>query len=160
MVIDLAAMALLAGVVVITILGVLDRFVLGLGLAWTEELARFLLVWTSFIAAAVATRHGAHFRVDFLSRRLGRKGTQAIALVCLAISLAICGYGLRLAIFFNSQSSPALGLPMSVVYASAPVSFALISFYLARGLLGRGAAAPEVPTGAEEASPPRQEPTP
>lgn len=138
MILDVAAMALLTGVVAVTVVGVLDRFLLGFGLAWTEELARFLLVWTSFVAAAVATRHGHHFKVEFISRRFGKAGAQAIALLCLLISLAVCWYGLRLTIFFNSQTSPALGLPMSVVYASVPVSFAMISFYLARTLLRGG----------------------
>lgn len=135
MILDLSAMALLIGVVIVTVIGVLDRFVLGFGLAWTEELARFLLVWTSFAAAAVATRHGSHFKVEFISRRFGRIGAQAIALLCLTVSLAVWWYGLQLTIFFHGQTSPALGLPMSVVYASVPVSFTLISFYLARTLL-------------------------
>lgn len=135
MLVDLGAIGLLIAVITVTFLGVLDRFLLGFGLTWTEELARFLLVWTSLLSAAAAARHGSHFKVDFLSRRFGKIGVQAIALLCLAISLAVCFYGVQLTLFFNAQTSPALGLPMSLVYASVPVSFALIAFYLLRGLL-------------------------
>ncbi|MEX2631255.1 MAG: TRAP transporter small permease [Tistlia sp.] len=135
MIIDWAAMGLLVGLIVVTVIGVLDRFLLNLGLTWTEELARFLLVWTSFIAAVVAARHRQHFKVELLSRRFGRYGTQAIALLCLLASVTVCFYGVRLTLFFDSQTSPALGVPMSAVYASVPVSFALISFYLLRDLV-------------------------
>lgn len=134
MVIDAAAMCLLIGVVIVTVLGVLDRFILGIGLTWTEETARFLLIWASLISAVVATRHGLHFKVELFSRRLGPLGMQAIALLCVLISLTVCIYGVRLTLFFHGQTSPALGLPMSLVYASVPVSFALICLYLLRDL--------------------------
>ena len=66
-----------------TLIGVADRFVLGIGLSWTEELSRFLLVWASLLAAAVATKRRSHFRVAFVIERLSRAGKIGVNLACI-----------------------------------------------------------------------------
>ena len=121
-------MVLLVGVVV---LGVLDRFILGLGLTWTEELARFLLVWLSMVAAIVAMRRSAHFRIEILTAKLGPGYLKGVALICILICLVIAWSGLQLALKFHTQISPALGLPMSAVYAAIPVAFLGMAISLA-----------------------------
>jgi TRAP-type transport system small permease protein len=125
---------LLAVIVVTTLVGVADRFVLGLGLPWPEELSRFLLVWTSLLAAAVAAKQRKHFQVTILLQRLGRLGETVVSLLCLAGLLLILGYGVQLVRVFHGQRAPALGIPMSVVYAAVPVSAALIAWYVGRDL--------------------------
>jgi TRAP-type C4-dicarboxylate transport system permease small subunit len=141
----------LAVMVVTTLIGVLDRFVFGSGLPWPEEVARFMLIWTSLISAAVAAKHGGHYRLSFVYDRFGRYGTAAIDLACIAALLVVCWQGILLVRIFNNQISPALGLPMSYVYAAVPVSAALISWYLLRNLVVRwrspGAAVRAVGTG-------------
>ncbi|MBI2000495.1 MAG: TRAP transporter small permease [candidate division NC10 bacterium] len=120
-----------------TVTGVLDRFVLGVGLAWPEEVSRFLLIWVSLLAAAIAVRERKHFVVDVVGSlwggpRLAARLDAVIRLVCFLFLLGVVGYGLQLSIVFHPQRSPALGLPMSVVYAAVPVSGALMLGYLAR----------------------------
>jgi TRAP-type C4-dicarboxylate transport system permease small subunit len=51
--------------------------------------------------------------------------------------LAVVGYGVQFAWLFRVQTSPALGIAMSWVYAAAPVSAALIAGYLVRDLIVR-----------------------
>lgn len=133
------AIGLLAVMCGTTLLGVADRFLLGLGLPWTEELARFLLIWTSLLAAVVAAKRRAHFRVTLLLDRLGRPGAVLVDVLCLLVLTVVLGYGVQLVWVFHGQKAPALGIPMSLVYAAVPVSALLIVGYVVRDLAKGGA---------------------
>jgi TRAP-type C4-dicarboxylate transport system permease small subunit len=137
MIVEGIALCGLAVMVLATLIGVLDRFIVGAGLPWPEELARFLLIWTSLLSAAVATRRGQHYRLSFLYEKLGRSGATAIDIVCISTLGVVFWQGIRLVRIFNNQISPALSLPMSYVYAAVPVSAALISWYLLQGMITR-----------------------
>lgn len=128
---------LLGAMVISTLIGVVDRFFIGSGLPWPEELARFLLVWTSLLAAAIAAKHHQHFRLSVLSDRLGRIWATLVDLACIGALGLVIWQGIRLAEIFHMQRSPALDLPMSVVYASVPVSAALIAYFIARESIAR-----------------------
>jgi TRAP-type C4-dicarboxylate transport system permease small subunit len=134
---EVVTLASLAVMFVSILIGVIDRFVLGIGLPWPEELARFLLVWGSLLSAAIAAKRGAHFQLTLVVRRFGAAGAIAVDVVSIAALLLVVAYGVQFAWLFRGQASPALGLPMSAVYAAAPVSAALIVGYLVRDVLAR-----------------------
>jgi TRAP-type C4-dicarboxylate transport system permease small subunit len=133
-----ATIALLVVMLGSTLIGVADRFVLEIGLPWTEELSRFLLVWASLLAAAVATKRRRHFRIELAQRRLGAPGEAVITVLCVAALAVAIWYGIHIARLFHAQTAPALGIPMSWVYAAVPVSGGLMIFYLLRDLFRRG----------------------
>jgi TRAP-type C4-dicarboxylate transport system permease small subunit len=94
--------------------------------SWTEEVARFLLIWITFLGAALAFQQGRHIAVTLLRDSLpplaGRILSGAAVLVVLAflISLAKIGWG-----YMNLQSfqkSPSLRLSMTYIYAVMPLS--------------------------------------
>lgn len=58
---------------VIGILQVIFRYFLELPLSWSEELIRYLFVWTTFLGAGVATAQGLHIEIDVLSFALDKK---------------------------------------------------------------------------------------
>jgi len=119
------------------LVGVIDRFILGFGLPWPEELARFLLIWGSLLAAAVAAKRSQHFQLTFVLRKLGTAGAMIIDVVSIVALAIVVVYGVQFAWVFRGQTSPALGLAMTWVYAAAPVSAALVIGYLARDLVVR-----------------------
>jgi TRAP-type C4-dicarboxylate transport system permease small subunit len=127
----------LFAMVVSTLIGVADRFVVGSGLPWPEELARFLLIWTSLLSAAVAAKHQAHFRLTFFYERLGAIGALIIDGITVGSLLFVAWQGILLVEIFHFQTSPALGIPMSFVYAAVPASTMLMSFYIFRNMLAR-----------------------
>jgi TRAP-type C4-dicarboxylate transport system permease small subunit len=127
----------LFAMLVSTLVGVADRFVIGSGLPWPEELARFLLIWTSLLAAAVAAKHQAHFRLTFVYERLGPIWAFIIDGITIGSLLFVAWQGIRLVEIFHFQTSPALGLPMSFVYAAVPASTILMSLYIFRNMLMR-----------------------
>lgn len=103
-------------------------------LSWSEELSRYLLVWSSFIGASVAFKKGAHiavtFAVDMLPGTM-QKIVQSLSCVLMAIFFGITIY---YSIFlFNVQVyqvSPAMGLKMRYIYMIIPIAFSVMSIHL------------------------------
>lgn len=102
------------------------RYVLNASLFWSEELARYLLVWLTFLGASVAYRSGSHPGIDVLVNRLpsGFRRLAALAVhgVSIALFCVMTVFGLKFAWFVRLQISPALGLPKWVMLGIVPVS--------------------------------------
>ena len=99
--------------------------------SWTEEVARFLLIWITFLGAALAFQQGRHIAVTLLHDSLpplaGRIMSGAAVLVVLAflISLTKIGWG-----YMNLQSfqkSPSMRLSMTYVYAVMPLAAVIMA---------------------------------
>src|SRR6266513_3210091 len=83
-----AAIAMcLAAMVVLVFSNVVLRYVFNSGIAISEELSRWLLVWLTFLGAIVALRQHAHLGVDTLVRALPAAGKRVcfIASYCLML---------------------------------------------------------------------------
>jgi TRAP-type transport system small permease protein len=113
--------------------------------SWTEEVARFLLIWITFLGAALAWQQGRHLAVDLLRTRLPdgprRIVTGAAIIVSIVFMVALTVIGIRYMNVQSFQKSPSLRLPMSYVYAVMPIAAALMAVLsvidLARLLAGR-----------------------
>ncbi|WP_076420049.1 TRAP transporter small permease [Colwellia sp. UCD-KL20] len=105
-------------------------------LSWTEELARYCLIWLVFIGTSLAVIHQQHINIDVISKRLNESEKKVLAVIAQAIffafSLVILFYSTQMVIdlYRLDQHSPALGLPMWIVYLACPVGFALTAFRL------------------------------
>jgi C4-dicarboxylate transporter DctQ subunit len=109
------------------------RYGAGLGLYWGEELVVYSVVWTAFIAAGAAIRSGEHLSVEFV--KLLAKGRAARPVACIidalcaaaGVALLILGLKLVIAVRTFGQLSPAMQIPMWIVYLAIPISGALIT---------------------------------
>lgn len=80
--------ALLAAVVAITIANVVTRY-LGFGtFTWTDESARRILVWMTFVGGALAVAKASHLRIDSLVTEATGRMARVLPLVVGAISVA------------------------------------------------------------------------
>ena len=108
------------------ILQVFCRYVLNHSLFWSEELARYLLVWLTFTGATVAYHRSMHPGVDFIFRRLERKNRDRVRrlvhLVSVIFFVVMVWYGCTFAYFIRVQTTPALSLPKWLVFAIIPIS--------------------------------------
>lgn len=112
---------------------VLSRYLLAEPSVWTEELARFLLIWVGILGSVYAYHTQSHLSVDLWSPRLTALGkkrliiVQGIVVVAFALSAMVFG-GLRLVwiTYTLQQMSPALGMPMAAVYAVVPLGGGMI----------------------------------
>lgn len=133
---ELALILLMAVMVLDVLWQVATRFLFGDPSVWTEELARFILIWLGTLGAAYGVAKGFHLEMDYLLNKLkgtARKNADRIILGIIALvgALVFLAGGLRLVWLTAqlSQTSPALGLPMSGVYAALPLSGVLIVFF-------------------------------
>lgn len=115
---------------------VLTRFVLPQPSSFTEEVARFLLIWVSLIGAAYAYRLGSHLGFDLLVKKLSKKEAVFFYRLCcvlvaiFAISVLIIGGGNLVNITWSlGQFSPVLNVPMAFIYSVVPFSGFIFLFY-------------------------------
>lgn len=123
-----------AAMVAIVVAGTFWRYVLGDPLLWTEEAARYLMIWIALIGASVCIRHGEHVRVEMLVRLLPgvlRKAVDVVVALLILVFLAVLVWiGGGMAVEAMRQVSPALGVPMAVPLAVIPLSGALMALQL------------------------------
>ncbi|TWT05206.1 TRAP transporter small permease [Planococcus sp. CPCC 101016] len=117
---------LMALLVTVVFLQVIFRFILNSPLAWTEELARYSLIWLTFLGAAYAMSLKAHIGMEFFVNLFGvsiRKILYIIAtFASLIFFLLMVIEGYDLAMQGMSQTSPVLRIPMGMIYMIIPVS--------------------------------------
>lgn len=115
---------------------VVSRYVLRSPSSFTDELARYLLIWLGLFGAAYASGQGHHLSIDLLASRLTahrRRQVNVVIYCCVilfAASVMVVG-GLRLVYltFALNQTSAALDLPLGVVYSALPLSGLLVVIY-------------------------------
>ena len=107
-------------------LQVLFRYGFNQSLFWSEELARYLLVWLSFLGASVAYRRKAHPGIDVLQKKMPDSLRKYAKILVLLVSLVLFGvmiyFGCRFAYFVRLQISPALYLPKWIIFGIIPLS--------------------------------------
>ncbi len=136
-------LAILMAVMVLDVLwGVFTRYVMGAQSQWTEELARFLLIWIGILGSAFASGKRMHLAIDILpttlegKRQILLKNGINVIVILFAIAVLLIG-GSRLVYITSKlgQVSTALDLPLAVVYSIVPISGLFIIIYKTMDLL-------------------------
>ena len=145
-VLEWALVALMAANVLNVLWQVFTRFVLRDPSSWTEELARYLLIWVGLLGAAYASGRGKHLGIDVFVNRLPARargrvlflGRVLIGLFALAVMTA---GGLRLVwiTFALDQVSASLQMRLGYLYLVLPLSGLLIAFYAVCDMAAPGA---------------------
>ena len=140
----LGAAALLA-LFALIVAQVVMRYGFGVTPFFTEEVARYALVWSVLAGAAVSVRIDGHIRVTFVPELL-RPGwrwgwMRVLDLVTFALLLILTWAAVRTVEFAGGQTSDGLQVPLRYPYAALPVAFGLgllfIVVRLARSWSGR-----------------------
>ena len=141
-VLGLALVFIMTVMVINVVWQVFSRYVLGTPSSFTDELARFLMIWIGVLGAAYVAGRNGHVSIDVLARR-GSDKTQkrlrqivriAIILFCL-LAMVVGGLRLVYVTYVLDQYSPALGLPLAMVYLVIPISGLLIIYYKTSDML-------------------------
>ncbi|WP_047246647.1 TRAP transporter small permease [Maribacter thermophilus] len=138
-------LVLIMSVMVINVLWqVFTRYITGNPSSFTDELARYLMIWIGVLGAAYVSGKNLHVTIDILPTRYNVKTQNKFKavvtiLVTLFVFFAFVIGGSRLVYisYVLGQQSPALQLPLAVVYMIIPISGLLIIYYKISDLLIR-----------------------
>lgn len=115
---------------------VFTRFILKDPSSFTEELARYMLVWVGILGASYVAGQKLHLAIDLLSTKLiGNKKSnleiiiQSLILLFAFFVMVIGGIRLVQITLTLNQISAALQIPLGYVYSVIPLSGLLIMFY-------------------------------
>lgn len=128
----LGVMVLVVGLQIV-VRFVLPRLGIVLSVPWSEELARYLMIWCIFLGASVAARAGALIAVDSLPDALPARWGDLVRLVALAVTIGFFGLmiwlGWRWVEFGQTETSTVLNVPMAWVYMALPTgsAFAIVN---------------------------------
>jgi TRAP-type C4-dicarboxylate transport system permease small subunit len=108
----------------------------GIPSSFTDELARYLMIWLGILGAAYVSGQNMHVAIDVLPLRASAKTQKKLKLIVYIMIivfavLAMVMGGLRLVYitYVLDQHSPALQIPLAAVYFAIPLSGALIIYY-------------------------------
>lgn len=136
---EILAGAMLVAICVIVFAGVFFRYFLHIGLGWTEEAARYLQIWMTFIGATVAVKRWSHFQLMIINERIPknwRRGTRVFALgVVMALAAVMIVNGAEITEISWTQTSPIMSWSFGYLYLVVPVSGVLIMGFAIRHLV-------------------------
>jgi TRAP-type C4-dicarboxylate transport system permease small subunit len=118
-------------IVIVSVANVFCRTVLNSSLTFAEELAQFCMITVTFIGLGYAASKGRHIRMSALHDQLGqraRKGLMiAITAATSALLFLLTYYSIRYVatVAHLGTVSPALRVPLYIVYCTAPLGLAL-----------------------------------
>jgi TRAP-type C4-dicarboxylate transport system permease small subunit len=132
--IDYFIFVVFTAMVVVTFLQVVLRYGFSSSLPGAGEVARFSMIWLTFVAAAVAIRERAHPRVDYFIRwflgSLYRLINVLINVVLGLFVVVLSYYSLNVVETSMANRTPGLGLPLGYVNLALPVGGLLMILYL------------------------------
>jgi TRAP-type C4-dicarboxylate transport system permease small subunit len=138
---EVAVFVIISAMAVAVLIEVIFRYLLLLPLFWTEEFARYCLVWSSLLAAGIALKRGQHIAVAFVAERLPERIRMAAALwgdILVAALLAVILWGgIYLVTLARHQLSPAMRLSMSLPYMAIPTGSAIMLFHVLASIYRR-----------------------
>jgi TRAP-type transport system small permease protein len=119
--------ALIAVMIIPVTLQIFSRFVEFIPrYIWTEEVARFCLMWLIMLGATIAVRDGTHFDVDVLPAPKTARGKAIARLIIdgsiLAVALIFIVFGWRFALFGYEQHSEMTGINMLSIHIAWPLA--------------------------------------
>jgi TRAP-type transport system small permease protein len=131
--VDTIAVAAFAGMFLCVISQVVFRYFLDDPLVWSDELARYLFVWASFLGWIIAARRRSHLKIDMVGAWLGARGRAALrgvgALAGLAFAGLLAWYGWRIAARNLDVDTTTLFFTQGVVYAIVPFAAVAVGLY-------------------------------
>jgi TRAP-type C4-dicarboxylate transport system permease small subunit len=125
--ITIFVVTILAAIMVLTVLlGVFFRYVLRDSLGWTEELARYLMIWAALLSISIGIKDKEHVGIQLIIRNIPLKYARIIILlvnVFILFFLSVLSYkGMYIANKAIPQLSMGLGISMFWALLSIPVS--------------------------------------
>lgn len=136
---EVLAVTLVFILVAVTTYQVFGRYILNKTPVWSEELAKIILVWLTFLGAAIAFGKGTHLKIDLLEKILSRRVSLIFNLIVdilIIFFLAImCIYCYEFMVQISGRTTPAMRIPSSVSYLGLFIGFIASLPFLASSIV-------------------------
>lgn len=127
--------ALVAGTVIIVWFGIVERYVLSMGMIWTEELARYIMIWAALMAVPCCAYRREHISVDLLFCRFPiawqKPGRLILDALGLLFFLFMFIYGLGMVEQGKTEYASIFGMTMFFPFMAVVVSSLLTMIQIA-----------------------------
>lgn len=137
---DGPALVLFAMLIAVVLLQFLTRYVLNDSLAWTEEIARYLLIGVAYAGSVTALRKGGHIFLELVYRLAPRNNVKPLALLADGIVViyhaALTVFAARLTLLADRRMI-SIDLPKSVVYGFVALSLLVATLFALRQIFRR-----------------------
>ena len=131
----LLMIAAMAAMSVIVFASVSIRFLTDYSIPWAEEVARYLMVWLTFLGAGPVLRYGGHIAVENLQDSLPPRAALALRVVIAALLFAFFAFMVWFGVLYveraQFQMTPTTQISMGWVYAAMPVGGLLLMLHYA-----------------------------
>jgi TRAP-type C4-dicarboxylate transport system permease small subunit len=128
-VLKIALVVLLTAMTIVVVVGIAARYILLVSIPWTEELSRYLMIWTGFVGFGVAYRKKELIAVKLFVNKLPPHLLRIAFLVsdiaCSIFLILVTIYGIKLCVMNARQVAPALRISMGIIYAAIPLGCCL-----------------------------------
>ena len=118
---------------------VITRYCFGWTPHFGEELARYLIVWVVFLSLPLVAKHGGHMCIETITSRVKGSTLKTLNILADIFSIAFLGImvwnGVRMVTLAHFQTSPAMMIPMSWVYAVIPFGCGVMLCYVTANLV-------------------------
>lgn len=110
-------------------------------LSWSEELARYCFIWLVYLGISYGVKKQRHIKVDVVLVMLKEKGKvllniiSNVLFIVFSIFVIYYGYDIASKLLAFGQKSPALQIPMGLVYMATPIGMGLTLIRLIQNLL-------------------------
>ena len=133
-----ALIILLSSMTAVVVIGIFARYILLVSIPWTEEIARYLMIWAGFVGFGVAYRKkeliAVRLFIDILPANLFRMALFISDILCSIFLIVAVVYGIKLSLINMNQLSPASRIPLSIIYAAIPLGCTLYLFFVVESI--------------------------
>lgn len=110
---------------------ILSRYVFNYSISWSEELTRYLFVWSGFLSISFATEKGIAIRIDLFTSRMSRQAKRMLTSGVYVVELLFFTGLIPTAcsalakVYASGRTSTAMGMPMWILQTAPAVGFIL-----------------------------------
>ncbi|WP_120003492.1 TRAP transporter small permease [Nesterenkonia muleiensis] len=130
---DMLCVPLGLGIPIVMFTSVIARYTGLFSMPWSSEIIRIMILWLSFLGAAVGVRLRAHFRLGMLLDKGPRGLRYALEIIntigFIGLGIGLVAFGWVMVDGLASQTTPVLGLSLGLAYSVVPVSGVWMTAY-------------------------------
>lgn len=119
---DYILVVLMSIMTLVIFIQVVMRYVFKNSLSWSEEMARYLFVWLSYLSISYGIKHRKHVKIEAALHLFPRKTRPYVVIIGDIVTLfwsvfiIVTGWVMTQKVLASGQTSPAMSIPMYIIY--------------------------------------------